>query len=312
MLCVFLLFFGVPLLAVYWVLKELWIRANLKNLKGEVVVITGGASGIGKLVALRLVAEKATVVLWDINAEALTAAASEITDKGGKCLTQVVDVTDPQKVNAAAEQIQRELGKTATMLINNAGIVSGKKLLDLNERQIESTMKVNTISHFWTIRAFLPHMIQARHGHIVTIASVAGIVGVNGLNDYCASKSGAFAIDESLRMELNRMGARGGRGKGVQTLCVCPYYINTGMFDGVQSRFPLLLPILEQHYVVDQIVRAIKRSDPILVLPRFVYVTYLLRFFLPVGLFDWVQDFMGASASMDHFVGRTVPQKKTN
>lgn len=276
------------------------------------VVVTGGASGLGKLMGLRLAAEKATVVLWDINADALDAVAEEIRSKGGKCMTQVVDVTDPQKVNAAAEQIRRELGTEVSILINNAGIVSGKKLLELNERQIEATMKVNTISHFWTIRAFLPKMIDAKHGHIVTIASVAGIVGVCGLVDYSASKFGAFAIDESVRMELNRLGARGTRGKGVQTLCVCPYYINTGMFEGVQTRFPLLLPILDQHYVVDRIIRAIKRSDPMLVLPRFVYSTYLLRLLLPIWFTDWLQDVLGASSSMDHFVGRTLQQKKTN
>lgn len=88
------------------------------------------------------------------------------------------------------------------MLINNAGIVSGKSTLELSDSMIEKTMQVNTIAHLYTIREFLPEMIAQKKGHIVTIASMAGITGVPGLSDYCASKYGAIAIDESVRLEM--------------------------------------------------------------------------------------------------------------
>jgi all-trans-retinol dehydrogenase (NAD+) len=74
----------------------------------------------------------------------------------------------------------------------------------------------------------------------VTIASIAGILGVNGLADYCASKFGAVGFDESLRMELGNLKSK------VKTTCICPYYIDTGMFHGVQSKYPFLLPILNE------------------------------------------------------------------
>ena len=77
-------------------------------------------------------------------------------------------------------------------------------------------------------------------GHVVTIASIAGITGVTGLADYCASKFGAVGFDESLRMELKSIRSR------VKTTCICPYYIDTGMFNGVRSKYPFILPILNE------------------------------------------------------------------
>ena len=92
------------------------------------------------------------------------------------------------------------------MLINNAGIVSGQHTQDLTDAMIDRTLQVNTISHLHTIKEFLPDMIANRKGHIVTIASMAGLACVAGLTDYCASKYGAVAIDESLRLELKKNG----------------------------------------------------------------------------------------------------------
>ena len=82
-----------------------------------------------------------------------------------------------------------------------------------------------------TIKAFVPDMISKNHGHVITIASAAGLFGTAGLMDYCASKFGAVGINESLMMELEAIGCT-----GVNTTVVCPYFIDTGMFDGVKSR----------------------------------------------------------------------------
>ena len=84
------------------------------------------------------------------------------------------------------------------------------------------------------MKAFLPAMVARNSGHIVSIASSAGLFGVTGLADYCASKFAAVGFDESLRFELEAMGKT-----GVHTTVVCPYYINTGMFDGVRTRYQL-------------------------------------------------------------------------
>lgn len=85
---------------------------------------------------------------------------------------------------------------------------------------------------FQTVKCFVPGMLERNHGHIVNIASAAGISGVNGLADYCASKFAAVGFDESLRMEFLSM-----EKTGVHTTVICPFYINTGMFEGVQTRY---------------------------------------------------------------------------
>jgi all-trans-retinol dehydrogenase (NAD+) len=192
--------------------------------------------------------------------------------------------------------VRQEVG-AIDILFNNAGIVSGKSFLDLPDAQIEATFRINTMALFWTGKAFLPDMIARNRGHVVTMGSASGYVGVAKLSDYAASKWAAVGFDESLRVELKRTAP------GIVTTIVCPYYINTGMFRGVKTRFPLLLPILEEQVVADRIVRAIQRNKRRLVMPRLVGLVPLMRV-LPVPVFDAVANFLGVNRSMDEFAGR--------
>ena len=146
-------------------------------------------------------------------------------------------------------------------------------------------------------------MIQSNSGHIVTIASIAGHVGVPGLVDYCASKFGAVGIDAALRFELYNSAP------GIKTLCVCPHYISTGMFAGVsQGRFPWLIPTLTPQYVADSVVRSIVAGDAVLFMPRFVNLVPLLKGFTTARVQYLIMDFLGLSHSMDSFVGRSGPK----
>ena len=135
-------------------------------------------------------------------------------------------------------------------MVNNAGIVSGVSTMELTDPMIEKTMQVNTISHIHTIREFLPGMIEAKRGHLVSIASIAGLVGVPNLTDYCASKFGAVAIDEAVRLELSSKGLN-----YIKTTCICPYFISTGMFTGAKKAFPMY--ILSPTEVADRIIAAV-------------------------------------------------------
>lgn len=184
-----------------------------------------------------------------------------------------------------------------TLLINNAGIVSGTTTLNLSDAMIERTMHVNTISHLHTIREFLPEMIANKRGHIVSIASMAGLAGIAGLSDYCASKHGAVAIDASVRGELKKHGHYG----YVKTTCICPYYINTGMFDGVTNSFPMY--ILDPDEVVDRIINAIRQEESEVIIPWRGNVVFLTRL-LPVSVVDKLALILGISSSMDDFKGR--------
>jgi short-subunit dehydrogenase len=268
----------------------------MSEVAGRNVLITGAASGIGRLMALKAAAKGANLVLWDIDEAGLAKLVAEIRANSGRAFSYRCDVSRHQDVYRVAEQVRTDVGMV-DVLINNAGVISGKPLLECSDEQIQRTMDVNTMAHFWTVRAFLPDMIRASRGHIVTIASAGGIIGVSRMIDYCASKFAAFGFDEALRMEIRKNRWR------VKTTVVCPFYINTGMFAGVRSRFPWLLPILDEDLVAERIIHAIQFNKKRLLLPLTVYSVWLLRL-LPVMLFDWIATFLGINASMDDFRGR--------
>ena len=263
-------------------------------LEGSRVLVTGAASGLGRRLALGAARRKATLVLWDLNREGLERVAGETEGLGSRAHCDVVDVSKREQVYKAARRLQEPID----VLINNAGVVSGKSLLEIPDEKIERSFAVNTLALFWTVRAFLPGMIERRRGHLVTIASAAGLIGVPKLTDYGASKWAAVGFDESLRMELRKLAP------SIRTTVVCPYYIRTGLFEGAKSRFPWLLPILEEETVSERILRAIERDDAKLVMPAMVRTIPWVRL-LPVSWFDFIAELMGINASMDDFVGRS-------
>jgi len=273
-------------------------RLNVKEVRGDVVLITGGGSGLGRRLAISLAKLGAKVVLWDINAEGLAKVAKEVEKEGGKVWTYTCNVGSYQDVIEVANKVKKDVGKV-DVLINNAGIVSGKFLVDLTEEHITRTFAVNTLSHFWTLKEFLPDMMSSNKGHIVTIASASAISATTGLVDYSASKYAAFGANEALRLELTKKKAT-----GVFTLAVCPYYINTGMFDGVKTKFPMILPILDEVYASDRIVDAIRHKDAMLVMPELCRLPWLAKFLFPVWFSDWCLEFLGIPDSMDDFKGR--------
>jgi len=238
----------------------------------------------------------AGVVLWDLAGDGADAVRAEIEEAGGRAWAFEVDVTDRQAVDETAARTL-DLGPI-DVVVNNAGVVTGSTLLEAEPAAIERTFAVNTIAPFWVTRAFLPGMITRRRGTVVTIASAGGLIGVARQTDYSASKFAAVGFTESLRSEMRAMGT------GVRTLLVCPYYIDTGMFDGVRTRFPLLLPILEQQQVATAVIDALERGRETLLLPPLVRAVPVLRA-LPTGLFDRIADLLGINRTMDHFVGRS-------
>ena len=261
------------------------------------ILITGAGSGLGRRMALAMAREGGTIIGWDISNRALEKVLAELKMASGRehhgfaC-----DVSCSEAVYYTARQVKRETGGP-DILINNAGVVSGKHFLDCSDQEIQRTMGVNTMSLFWTTKAFLPAMIARNAGHVVTVASAAGLVGVARLADYCASKFAAVGFDESLRAELRRIAP------AVRTTVICPYYITTGMFAGVKTRFPWLLPILNETHAARRMVRAIRNRRPRLIMPPLVFTIPLLRL-MPVAVFDWVANLLGVNVSMEAFKGR--------
>lgn len=285
----------IPLLAylqcfVVWICRRVFGRCR-KSVRGQHVLVTGGCSGIGIGLVKKFVDLGCAVTVWDLPPPE---TAQEILP--AHVMYARVDVTDRETVYATARCMA-----DVDILVLNAGIVAGKPLLESTDDMQEKVVQVNCISHFWMAKAFLPSMIRRKRGHIVHIASQAAAIGVNRMTDYCASKSGAFGFAESLRYELKAMGG------AVKSTIVAPFYIKTGMFEGVRTRFAWLLPILDPAYVVDQIVLAVLTEKELLNLPLLANITPVLRL-LPTPAFDFLADFLGINASMEHFVGRQKQQ----
>jgi len=229
-----------------------------------------------------------------VNAAGLEAARRELEVAGRTVESDVCNLASREAIEVAAARLLT--GGPVDILVNNAGVVTGKSLLDATPAEIERTFDVNVLALLWTTRAFLPAMLARDRGHVVTIASAAGIAGAAKMTDYSASKHAAVGFDESLRLELRRRKSR------VVTTVVCPFYINTGMFAGVRTRFPTILPILDAEWVTDEIIDAIRRDRLRLILPRVVRVTWIGRL-LPVRAFDAIMEFIGINRSMDEFTG---------
>ena len=270
----------------------------MTDISGKTVVITGGASGMGRLLALKMARLGGTVVIYDLDKAAVGAVVEEIQVQTGRDAHGFVcDVSDRKEVYRVAETVRETVGKV-DILINNAGIVSGRRLMDTPDEKIEAVIGVNVLALFWVTKSFLPDILERGSGHVVTIASAAGLLGVDKQTDYSASKHAAIGFTESLRVELKKTGY-----PGVRTTIVEPFYVDTGMFEGVKTRFRRILPILEQDEVTDRIVRAIQKNRQELKMPFIVNLVPAFRL-LPIDLFDRVADFFGINASMDEFVGR--------
>lgn len=253
------------------------------------MLITGGGSGLGRQLAVRAAAKGATVVVWDICAASAQATADHITQDGGRATAMAVDVTDRAAVRQAAESCGE-----VDVLINNAGLTRGNRLMGTTDEQIEETFNTNTLALYWVTRAFLGGMISRGHGTVVTVASTAALVGVPGQTAYAASKFAAFGFAESLRAELERDRT------GVGSLTICPSHLDTGMFQGARMRFPVLLPTLKSRTVAQKVLRAVERGHAQLVLPPLARAIPVARA-MHVRHFDRLMALFGTSRVMDAY-----------
>ncbi|KAH7153368.1 hypothetical protein EDB81DRAFT_791268 [Dactylonectria macrodidyma] len=159
----------------------------------EIVLITGGSSGMGKAIVQIFAEKKIKVVLLDRNPPSDPLPPSAFFFE--------VDITSPKALKEVAKQIRRRVGDP-TVLINNAGVSSGASILASSEAEVRQTFEVNNMAHFWIVQEFLPAMIKANHGHVVTMASISSFVVIANNVDYSCTKAGALAFHEGLGQEL--------------------------------------------------------------------------------------------------------------
>lgn len=269
---------GFILISIYTIVEHIVkffvpTKYKMKSISGEVALVTGGAGGLGRLLALRLADLGAIVVIWDIDEKGIDEVVKLVRAAGGTCYGYKCDICDREDVYKKAAIVEEEVGKV-TILINNAGMVTGTKFLDTPDTLLVKTMNVNFMSHFWTVKAFLPSMMKNNRGHIVSISSMAGHVGIAKLVDYCASKFAVVGFDEALRMELESEGY-----SSIKTTIICPYFIrSTGMFGDVKSSY---LPILRPNYVADRVITALRCDEKFAILPGYLQLLLCTKWIFP-------------------------------
>ncbi|CAK8673794.1 unnamed protein product [Clavelina lepadiformis] len=271
------------------------IPADYKSVAGEVCLITGAGNGMGRLMALNFAQRKAKLVLWDMDAEANKETGALVEQMGGTAFVDVCDVSDKEEIKKAAKRAREAVGDI-TILVNNAGIVYAKEVLELSEKQIEQTFKVNTLAHFWIVREFLPHMLKTNHGHIVTLASTVGLFASPGMPDYCSSKHAVVGFHQSLYYDLQNF-----KNNNIKTTLVCPYHVKTGMFRGVTVTHPWLVPSLTPTECVDSIMHAILTNRPFVAMPRLMYLVYNAATWLPMEAQTLCYRFLGADTAIRKF-----------
>lgn len=266
------------------------------SLKMKRVLITGAARGLGLAMARRFAAAGAELVLTDLDEAQLAAAASSIEESGGRCRSYRLNVTDEAEILAVRSRLHDDLGQI-DVLVNNAGVVFGGPFLEVPLARHRTTLRVNVEGMVAMTHAFLPDLLASPRGHLVTIASASGFLGLPNGTTYAASKWAAIGFAESVRAELRHSGR-----KDVGVTIVCPTYISTGMFDGAAP--PKTARMLDPDELAEKIVDAVRRGKVWVLEPWIVKVTPLLKATLPQPLSDVVSDAFGANSSMDRWRGR--------
>ncbi len=273
----------------------------MKSAKGKIVLVTGAAMGMGRMFAERAIKEKAsTVVLWDVNEAALNSTKDALSGGETHIIADVVDVRDLDRIRSAGERVRAEAGDPHIVL-NNAGVVRGNSYFwegDI-ERDAKFTVEVNTLAPMYVAFEFLPGMIaSSEECRLVNLASAAGLTSNPRMAAYAGSKWAVIGWSDSVRIELEQADH-----KHVKVTTVCPYYIKTGMFDGAKSA--PLLPLLEPKDVVNDTWKAMLNGDAMLVLPRTVMLSEMMKGFVPTGIRDFIAgSVLGIYHTMDEFKGR--------
>ncbi|NXD21789.1 RDHE2 dehydrogenase, partial [Spelaeornis formosus] len=269
-----------------------------KWLAGEIVLITGTANGIGKQVALKLAPFGVTLVLWDIDDEGNKETKRLAQENGAnRVFVYHCDCSKREEVYEQADKVRKEVGDV-TVLINNAGILIGKKFLELTDEDFERTFRINFFAQVWTCKAFLPAMVARNRGHLVSTASAAGLLGLYRVTDYCPSKSAVIGLMEAINSELYHEGKR-----GIKTTIICPFFISTKLAKGFKSGRPVLFPVYDPEHAARRIVDAIIKDKFYLIMPLSVYLLSL-KLFVPRKVVLLFESYLKFPESMDDAYGR--------
>ena len=255
------------------------------SLKNKVVLITGASSGFGADAAKLFAAEGCRVILTARRLDRLQTLAAEIQSKGGEALAIPVDVAERAEVDVMV-QTALDLYRNIDILFNNAGYGAVNWFENLKpERDIETLIKVNLIGTMLVTRAVLPHMLERGEGHVINMASVAGLIAAPTITSYAAGKYGVRAFTDSLRREVSHLGIK------VSGIYPGPAVTEFGeKLERTKSRETtkrIKYPHMSSEYVAQRVVAVAKHPRRTLVIPWWFRIITTFDTLFPVAV-DWI------------------------
>lgn len=194
-----------------------------RSLNGKVAVVTGGGSGIGRAIAIRLAEDDARIAIWDINADGAAETAQMITDAGGTAIAIDADCADKAAIQSAAGETRSKLGPVA-ILVNNAGIAPFTPFLDIDDDLFDKVIRINLRGPYLMVKELLPDMLAAGWGRVINITSSSVQSGSFAQGHYVSSKGGLVGMTKALALEF--------AASGVTVNMVPPGFIDTPMLRG--------------------------------------------------------------------------------
>jgi len=204
----------------------------------RLAVVTGAARGIGRAIVLELLRQGRKVAGLDLNEGQLAELTKVVSEKGFSVITRVLDITKTELLTQVLEELAEEHGGIG-ILINNAGITRDKLMIQMDDEDFDRVISVNLRAAFAATRVAARSMVRNKFGRIISISSVAGIIGQAGSANYAASKAGLIGMTKSIARELGK--------KNITANCIAPGFIMTDMTqvlpdavkDGAMAVIPL-------------------------------------------------------------------------
>ncbi len=255
----------------------------VERIQGRVVAVTGAARGIGRAIAEALLAQGARVAIGDLD---LTLAEEVAAALGHGCRAYPLDVTSTASFTTFLDAVEADLGPL-DVLVNNAGIMFVGDFLAMDEQTVDLQLAINLRGVLTGMRLAGARMRPRRSGHIVTIASLAGLVGAAGGTTYAATKHAVMGATSSLRGEL--------RPHGVQVSAVCPSIVKTELAGGLGA---LTVPPVEPARVAAAVVRVLRTRRNVVTVPGWLTVVQAATSWLPSKAQEAVTRAMGAERAL--------------
>lgn len=253
----------------------------MRDLGEKNVLITGAASGIGRACARAFAGEGANLILADIDEEGLAEVGREIEAAGIKVVCVIADISSQEDVKALVGKAMGEMGGV-DVLVNNAGICQVGAAEDLGIEDWERMIGVNLLGAIYLTHEILPEMIERGSGHIVNIASGAGLVGFPNMAPYCTTKFALVGLSEALGAEL--------ASHNIKVTVVCPGVINTPIirkseirgFENLEDRISIVEKLgMSPEKAARIIIRGVKTKRPVVIITAPMKILAVLKRFFP-------------------------------